>query len=114
MTQGKKVANILQKKRKKGVPKKKLRYDESFNINLNRMKRNEFDKYSSKRKIKLFTNDVKVALFTAPTTFAMGLCMPQDELASNCLYIISGCAIVYAAATLYSHNKEKQKRFTLR
>ena len=71
----------------------------------------EFDFEGIKEKI---TNDVKVALFTAPTTFAMGLCMPQDELASNCLYIISGCAIVYTAATLYSHNKEKQKRFTLR
>ena len=74
----------------------------------------EFDKYKKDKHIKLFTNDVKVALFTAPTTFITGLATTQDKVTSDSLYIISGCALVYAVVNLYSHNKEKQKRFTIR
>ena len=74
----------------------------------------EFDKYKAKRNIKLFTTDVKIALFTAPTTFITGMLTTQDKMTSDSLYIISGCALVYAAANLYSHSKEKQKRFTIK
>ena len=74
----------------------------------------EFDKYTKDKHIKLFTNDIKVALFTAPTTFIMGMLTTQDKMTSDSLYIISGCSIVYAAANLYSHSKKKQKRFTLK
>ncbi len=74
----------------------------------------EFDKYTKDKHIKLFTNDVKVALFTAPITFIMGMLTTQDKMISDSLYIISGCALVYAAANLYSHSKKKQKRFTLK
>lgn len=85
-----------------------------MNINLNRTMGREFDKYKAKRNIKLFTTDVKIALFTAPTTFIMGLATTQDKMTSDSLYIISGCALAYAVVNLYSHNKEKQKRFTIR
>ena len=74
----------------------------------------EFDKYTKDKHIKLFTNDIKVALFTAPTAFIMGMIASPNQLASDSLYIISGCSIVYAAANLYSHSKKKQKRFTLK
>ena len=74
----------------------------------------EFDKYKKDKHIKLFTSDVKVALFTAPTTFIMGMITAQDQMTSDSLYIISGCALTYAAVNLYSHSKEKQKRFTIR
>ena len=101
------------KKRKKGIPIKS-KYTKEVNINLNRTMGREFDKYTKDKHIKLFTNDVKVALFTAPITFIMGMLTTQDKMTSDSLYIISGCALVYAAANLYSHSKKKQKRFTLK
>ena len=40
--------------------------------------------------------------------------LEQNSVESNCLYIVSGCALTYAITNLYLHKKEKQKKFTLR
>ena len=75
--------------------------------------KNEFTKYQTGVNIKLFTNDVKVALFMAPTSLILGV-INNSESISTGLYILSGCALVYAATNLYIHKKEKQKKFTIK
>ena len=102
---------IYYKKRKKGVPIKP-KYRNDVNIDLTPHK-DEFIKYQTRVNIKLFTNDVKVAIITAPTTLVLGT-INSSEPISRGLYIISGCVLAYGATNLYFHKKEKQKRFTLK
>lgn len=92
----------------------KAQYSKYSNINLNRFREAKLEKYQLRKNIKLVTNDIKVAAVIAPTSLFTGLLMPQESLASNCLYIVSGCSLVYAATNIYLHKKEKQKKFTLR
>lgn len=92
----------------------KAQYSKYSNINLNRFREAKLEKYQLRKNIKLVTNDIKVALITTPTALLIGLPMDQTTLLPNCLYVISGCSLVYATTNLYLHKKEKQKRFTLR
>lgn len=91
----------------------KPQYNENVNIKLNRAMGKEFDKYQ-KKKVKLFTNDVKVALISAPLITAIGLSIPQNTIIPAYLYITSACALTYAGITVYSNSKTKQKKFTLK
>lgn len=103
---------IYTKKRKKGVPIK-AKYTEDVNVNLNKVRENKYAKYQTGHPVKLVTNDIKIAIITAPTAFAIGQAINQDPT-STCLYIISGCALAYAITNLYLHKKEKQKKFTIK
>ena len=105
---------IYFKKRKKGVPIKKAKYNDDVNINLNRARENRYARYQRRTNVKLFTNDIKAALFTAPTAFVIANTIAPNDFSSNCLYILSGCTLMYASINLYSHAKEKQKKFTLK
>lgn len=96
---------------KEGVPIKP-KYRNDVNIDLIPRK-DEFTKYQTGVNIKLFTNDVKVAIVTAPTALLLGA-LNQSEPISTGLYIISGCALAYAITNLYLHKKEKQKKFTIK
>ena len=103
---------IYTKKRKKGVPIK-VKYTEDVNVNLNKVRENKYAKYQKGHQFKLVTNDIKVAIITVPLSLVIGLTINQDPT-STCLYVISGCALVYAAANLCLHKKEKQKKFTIK
>lgn len=92
----------------------KPQYTKYSTVNLNRYREQKLEKYQLRRNIKLVTNDIKVALITSPTTFILGASLDQNTITKNCLYIISGCSLVYAITNLYLHKKEKQKKFTLR
>ena len=96
---------------KEGVPIKP-KYRNDVNIDLIPRK-DEFTKYQTGVNIKLFTNDVKVAIVTAPTALLLGA-LNQSEPISTGLYIIGGCALAYAITNLYLHKKEKQKKFTIK
>lgn len=96
--------------KKGGIPIKKTKYNENVNIDLNRFRK---DKYSLHKPVKLFTNDIKVALFAVPTALAVGIMLSPSELSTG-LYVISGSALGYATINLYSHKKQKEKRLTIK
>ena len=85
-----------------------------MNINLTKARQNEYAKYQIGPNIKLFTNNVKVAIIVAPVAIALGLSMNQSDPLATGLYVVSGCALAYAGINLYLHKKEKQKKFTLK
>lgn len=86
------------------------KYSEENFIGFNKIYKSKYQP----KKMKLFSNDIKAAFIIAPTTLIMGLATNQIETASTCLYIMSGCSIVYAGVNLYSNKKQKQKKFTLK
>ena len=105
-----KINNILT--RKKRIPIKS-KYTQEVNINITKTIGTQYNKYN-KKNFKLFTNDIKIALFIFPTTFIVGNILNESEQISNSLYIISGCSLAYAITNIHNHKKEKQKRFTIK
>lgn len=103
---------IYTQKRKKGVPIK-VKYTEDVNVNLNKVRENKYAKYQKGHPFKLVTNDIKAAIITVPTALVIGQLINLDPT-STCLYIISGCSLIYAVTNLYLHKKEKQKKFTIK
>lgn len=99
--------------KKGGIPIKKAKYNENVNIDLNRFREGKYNKYSFHKPVKLFTNDIKVALFAVPTALAVGIMLSPSELSTG-LYVISGCALAYATINLYCHKKQKEKRLIIK
>ena len=92
----------------------KAQYTKYTNINLNGYRAKQLEKYQLRKNIKLVTKDIKIALMTFPVSLLIGATLEQNSVESNCIYIVSGCALTYAITNLYLHKKEKQKKFTLR
>ena len=90
----------------------KPKYKNEVNIDLTPHKK-ELNKYQAGVNVKLFSNDIKVAIITVPTALILGLINNSEPISAG-LYIISGCALAYAATNLYLHKKEKQKKFTIK
>ena len=91
----------------------KQKYTNQVNINITKNIGKKYDKYNH-RKLKLFTNDIKIAILTLPTTFLLASFLSENSNLSKCLYILSGSSLVYATTNLYLHKKVKQKRFTIK
>ena len=88
----------------------KPKYSEKFNINLTKMVGKEFDKYNNK--IKLYSNDIKLAIFSVPTTLL--LTQVTTSPIKESLFIISIGSALYAVTNLYKNSKESKKRFTIK
>ena len=86
----------------------KPKYSENININLTKNVGKEFDKYNNK--IKLYSNDIKLAIFSAPT--ALLLTQITTSPIKESLFIISIGSALYAVTNLYKNSKESKKRFT--
>ena len=63
-------------------------------------------------KIKLYSNDIKLAIFSAPT--ALLLTQITASPIKESLFIISVGSALYAVTNLYKKAKENKKRFTIK
>ena len=88
----------------------KPKYSEKFNINLTKTVGKEFDKYNNK--IKLYSNDIKLAIFSVPTTLL--LTQVTTSPIKESLFIISIGSTLYTVTSLYKNSKESKKRFTIK
>ena len=86
----------------------KQKYSEDLEIDLTKLMRKEFDKY--KKKYKLYSNDIKVAIITIPISLL--LTQITETPIKESLFIISIGSALYAVTNLYKNSKESKKRFT--
>ena len=86
----------------------KQKYSEDLEIDLTKLMRKEFDKY--KKKYKLYSNDIKVAIITIPISLL--LTQITTTPIKESLFIISIGSALYAVTNLYKNSKESKKRFT--
>lgn len=94
------------------------KYSKENEINLNKVIKVKYKNCQPYKKMKLFTNDIKLALISS-SSFLL-LSQVQPEFATT-YYVIAGSLLIYSFANLYSHkannNKIKKinkKKFTVK
>lgn len=86
-------------------------YNKSVNIDMNKNLKIKYQKYQPYRQTKLFTNDIKFALFTSASSLVLSQIFVQDAPA---YYILLATSLTYSTIRLYSNQKQKVKKFTIK